>query len=141
MKAALRRLVWQRAGNRCEYCLMHQDHDALPHHVDHIIAQKHHGLTAESNLALACANCSLGKGSNIAAIDRTSKQLTRLFHPRTDRWTEHFRWSGAKLRGRSSVGRVTIAVLNINQPDRVAIRSWLILAGEFPPPAIREASS
>ena len=133
MKAELRRLVWERAASRCEYCQMHQRDDALAHHVDHIIAQKHKGPTVESNLALACANCSLGKGSNIAAIDQRTKQLTRLFHPRTDQWDDHFRWAEAKLRGRSAIGRVTVAVLNINQPDRVAIRNWLIRVGEFPP--------
>lgn len=133
MKAALRRLVWHRAGSRCEYCRMHQDTDALPHHIDHIIAQKHNGPTLESNLALACANCSLGKGSNIAAIDPTSKRLTRLFHPRTDNWRGHFRWVGPRLRGRTAIGRVTIAVLNINKPERVGVRRWLILAGDFPP--------
>jgi hypothetical protein len=135
MRAELRRLVWERAASRCEYCQLHQQGDALPHHVDHIIAQKHEGPTVESNLALACANCSLGKGSNIAAIDKRTKQLTRLFHPRTDRWNEHFRWAGAKLRGHTAIGRVTVAVLNINQPDRVAIRDWMIRAGEFPPKA------
>lgn len=133
MKADLRRLVWQRAGGRCEYCLIHQDDDAIPHHIDHVIAQKHDGATIESNLALACANCSLAKGPNIAAIDSRTKQLTRLYHPRNDRWGDHFQWAISKLRGRTAIGRVTVAVLNINQPDRIAIREWLIRAGRFPP--------
>jgi hypothetical protein len=133
MKAQLRRLVWEKAAGYCEYCLIHQDFDALPHHLDHIIAQKHQGPTTESNLALACANCSLGKGSNIAAIDFRTGKLTRLFNPRTDHWNQHFRWSASTLYGRTAIGRVTVAVLNINQDDRLEIREWLHSIGEFPP--------
>ena len=48
MNAALRRLVWNRAQSRCEYCQIHQDFDELPHHIDHIIALKHGGPTVES---------------------------------------------------------------------------------------------
>jgi hypothetical protein len=133
MKVSLRRFVWARAHGRCEYCLIHQDHDELPHHLDHIIAVKHRGPTAESNLALACANCSLGKGSNIAGTDTRSGKMVRLFHPRLDVWERHFRWSGPRLRGITAIGRATIAVLNINQADRVALRTELIAQGVFPP--------
>jgi hypothetical protein len=135
MKASLRRLVWTRAQRRCEYCLIHQDQDELPHHIDHIIAVKHRGPTIESNLALACANCSLGKGSNIAGTDTRSGKIVRLFHPRLDGWQDHFRWSGARLQGITAIGRATIAVLNINQPDRVALRAELIAQGVFLAPA------
>ena len=139
MKVSLRRLVWNRAQRRCEYCLIHQDQDELPHHVDHIIAIKHRGPTSESNLALACANCSLGKGSNIAGSDIRSGKLVRLFHPRLDVWEHHFRWAGARLRGITAIGRATVAVLNINQPDRVALRVELIAQGVFPPRAKDES--
>ncbi len=47
MDAALRRLVRERAGNRCEYCGIHQDQDAFfTFPVDHIIARQHGGKTA-----------------------------------------------------------------------------------------------
>jgi hypothetical protein len=133
MKADLRRLVWTRADSRCEYCLVHQDDDVLPHHIDHVIAQKHRGPTRETNLALSCANCSLGKSSNIAGTDPRTGKLTRLFHPRRDRWDDHFQWHGPYLRGKSAVGRTTIVVLNINRPDRIALRRELIGQGVFPP--------
>lgn len=134
MKSRWQRFVFQRAGGHCEYCLIHQDHDDLPHHMDHIVARKHGGLTIEANLSLACANCSLGKGPNIAALDHSSQQLTRLFNPRTDAWEEHFRWRGPKLTGRSAIGRATISVLNINQRSRVELRRCLMEIGRFPPP-------
>ena len=53
MEAVLRDLVWRRADSRCEYCRMPQDLDPLTFEVEHVIPQKHHGLTVESNLALA----------------------------------------------------------------------------------------
>lgn len=53
--AATRRLVRERAGNRCEYCGMLQAQQSFPFfHVDHIIAQQHGGTDEPANLALSC---------------------------------------------------------------------------------------
>ncbi len=57
--------------------------------------------------------------------------LTSLFNPRRHRWPRHFRWQGAYLIGRSPIGRVTIALLNINDRFRVALREMLIEEGLF----------
>jgi 5-methylcytosine-specific restriction endonuclease McrA len=114
MKLQVKRLVQRRAQGKSEYCQLHQDFDSLPHHVDHIIARKHQGSDEEENLCLACANCSLAKGSNISGRDPHTKKLTRLFHPREDAWDTHF-----------AIGRTTVVVLNINQPERVALREAL----------------
>jgi hypothetical protein len=54
MERALERLVWQRAGGRCEYCRLSQEHHDLPFEIDHIIAEHHHGPTRAGNLCLAC---------------------------------------------------------------------------------------
>lgn len=128
---ALERLVWQRANNACEYCRIPQEFEAAPLQIDHIIAQKHGGLTESANLALACISCNLFKGPNIAGIDPDTQSLCRLFHPRSDSWDDHFRWNGAVLMGLTPVGRTTIAVLSINDPSRVAIRSALRAEGRF----------
>jgi hypothetical protein len=133
MKTRLRKLVWNRADGCCEYCRLDQDFDMLPHHVDHVIAQKHDGPTVEENLALACVNCSLAKGPNIAGRDPRTGKLTRLFHPRTDPWVKHFRWNGPMVIGRTAVGRTTASVLKMNHPDRVTLREMLIKQGIFPP--------
>lgn len=133
MKLQVKRRVQRRAHGKCEYCQLHQDFDSLPHHVDHIIARKHQGSDEEENLCLACANCSLAKGSNISGRDPLTQKLTRLFHPREDDWDTHFVWKGANLQGRTAIGRTTIAVLNINQADRVALRDILRRVGAFPP--------
>lgn len=73
MKADLRNLVWRRAGGYCEYCQLHQDFDSLPHHMDHVIARKHHGPNTEENLALACVNCSLANGPTLPGAIRDPK--------------------------------------------------------------------
>ncbi len=127
------RHVWQRADSYCEYCQLHQKFDLLPHHVDHVVARKHEGPDTEDNLALACVNCSLAKGSNIAGRDSRTGQVIPLFHPRTQAWNDHFRWHGPLVVGRSNIGRATVAVLNMNRPDRVALRKMLIADGTFPP--------
>jgi hypothetical protein len=63
----------------------------LPFQIDHIIARQHGGQTRSNNLALACTRCNLNKGPNIAGIDAKSGALVPLYHPRLDRWSEHFR--------------------------------------------------
>ncbi len=54
--------------------------------------------------------------------------------PRRDRWADYFRWRGPRLVGLTPVGRATIRVLGINDPDAVALRRELIAEGVFPPP-------
>jgi hypothetical protein len=133
MEAALIQQVWQRAEHRCEYCQMPQEFDDLAFEIDHIIARKHRGPTVASNLALSCFWCNSFKGSDIAGLDPKTNKLTPLYNPRRHKWTRHFRWQGAYLRGRTRVGRVTVAVLNINDPFRVELRQGLIDEGIFPP--------
>ena len=132
MDAALVQLVWRRARDCCEYCHMPQECDAATFEVDHIIARKHRGKTRATNLALSCFHCNSHKGSDIAGRT-TAGKLTPLFNPRRHKWSRHFRWVGPVLFGRTDVGRVTIAVLNINDPFRVALRAGLIEEGVFPP--------
>lgn len=132
MDEPLRRLVWQRADSICEYCHIPQPYDVLPFQVDHILAEKHHGPTVEENLALSCYGCNAYKGPNIAGLDPATGQLTRLFHPRQDLWTDHFEWHGPVMIGRTAIGRVTIDVLRINLPERVEHRRILIAGGILP---------
>jgi hypothetical protein len=127
------KLVWKRARNRCEYCLLHQDNSRLTFEVDHIIAKKHGGDTVPVNLALSCYYCNVYKGSNIAGHDPKSKRITPLFNPRRHKWQRHFRWNGPVLMGRTAIGRTTIVVLKINQSEAVAIRASLAEVGLFPP--------
>jgi hypothetical protein len=133
MDESLQRLVWDRARSRCEYCKLPQGLSYLDFEIDHIIALKHHGPTIESNLALACFYCNSAKGPNIAGIDPQSGEIIRLYNPRRDRWSRHFRWNGPRLIGRTRLARATIAVLEINHPDAIELRQSLIEEGLFPP--------
>jgi hypothetical protein len=128
---ALETEVVLRAQGRCEYCHFPEAASELPFHLDHVIAEKHGGPTTSANLAWACFSCNLHKGPNIAGLDPDTGELTRLFHPRTDVWTEHFVWDGAWLRGRTAVGRTTLAVLAMNATDSVAVREALRDEGTF----------
>jgi hypothetical protein len=131
MEKALELEVRRRADDLCEYCHLPESLSDLRHVVDHIIAKQHSGPTIAENLALACGRCNRHKGPNIAGLDPQTGNLVRLFHPRSDRWQDHFRWNGAQLLGRTDVGRATIEVLAMNHPYRLAARHVLIAAGRL----------
>jgi 5-methylcytosine-specific restriction endonuclease McrA len=120
---ALRRLIRLRAGGACEYCGLLQEHSPLAAlHIEHIIPRKHRGTDDPDNLALACIDCNLAKASNLAGLDPTTGETTTLFHPRTQRWDEHFEWQGAAVVGKTPVGRTTIAVLRMNSDEQLQLR-------------------
>ncbi len=133
MTEDLARRVRRRARYRCEYCRLPQSSVRFRHQVDHIIAEQHEGEDDPSNLALACTHCNRHKGPNIAGRDPATRELTRLYDPRQDRWREHFAWQGAVLVGLTAIGRTTIQVLAINDPPMVDAREALIAEGRFPP--------
>jgi hypothetical protein len=93
--------------------------------MDHIIAAKHAGPTTLENLALSCFYCNTYKGPDLSGLDPQTGALTRLFHPRRDRWADHFRWNGAQLVGLTAIGRTTIQVLRINRVDALTVRQSL----------------
>lgn len=129
MTRELIRAVWKRADGRCEYCLIPVAAYPLPFQIDHVVARKHGGKTTSTNLALACCHCNAHKGPNIAGIDVQSGEMVRLYHPRKDKWATHFKFVGAELVGLSAVGRVTIQVLAMNDPDFRAVRESLAEEG------------
>lgn len=116
--------VRERAGNACEYCRLHQDDSPLAAlHLEHITPKIHGGEDHLDNLALACIDCNLHKGTNLTGIDPQTGRITELFHPRPHTWGDHFEWFGIYLRGKSAIGRTTVRVLNINSDDQLALRS------------------
>jgi hypothetical protein len=139
MDDRLREQVWRRAASRCEYCQMPQEFIDASHQVDHVIAEKHRGATTLENLALACFHCNNHKGPNIAGVDPATGQVTPLFHPRHDRWEDHFKWHGPTLAGLTPIGRTTVEVLEINLRHRVAHRRALIEEGAFPTATVGES--
>ena len=125
--------VRRRAQNRCEYCLIPQAAFRRPFHIEHILAKQHGGLTQLENLALACWQCNLKKGTNLTSIDPETGQLTRLFHPRTDKWTDHFtsrvldsRITRVQIVGLTPIGRATVRLLDFNEELRQVLRSEIL---------------
>ncbi len=126
---ALRLEVRERAEARCEYCHKPEGTSAFSHHADHIIALKHGGETVLENLAWACFQCNTNKGSDLTTFDPETYTLVQLFHPRVQRWDDHFEMQAALILGKTAVGRATIQLLQINHPDQIETRLRLIEAG------------
>ncbi len=129
MKASLKHRVRQRARGLCEYCRMPSQFYLAPYQMDHILAEQHGGATTLSNLALACFHCNLHKGPNIAGQDPVTRRLTRLFHPRRDRWNDHFGMTKELIVGKTAIGRTTVVVLDMNHEAYVLVRQALLDAG------------
>jgi hypothetical protein len=125
------REVWHRAEGRCEYCRIPSVEYRLPFQVDHIIARKHGGSDEVANLALACLHCNRHKGPNIAGRDPEKGEIRPLYNPREDVWREHFRLDGAVLVGLTGIGRATVQVLAMNEPEFLAVRKALIKEGIY----------
>ena len=121
---ALRRAVILRANGRCEYCGKPQI-GFIPHEVDHVIAQKHGGATTVENLAFACFECNRYKGSDIASFDPLTGTLVLLFNPRKDLWVNHFRYTKGEIVPLTSIGRVTVMLLRLNDSARITERFTL----------------
>jgi 5-methylcytosine-specific restriction endonuclease McrA len=116
----LRRFVAERAGNRCEYCLLHENDSYSPHQIDHVISRKHGGSSKAENLAYACVRCNAWKGSDIGSLD--GGEFVPLFNPRKDRWREHFKILGFVFEPLTPEGRVTARLLRLNLDKRVSER-------------------
>jgi len=123
--AAVRRLVVERAGNRCEYCLLPADLAFFPHEVDHVIAEKHGGQTEAGNLAFACWRCNRHKGSDLGSFDPQTQNFSLLFNPRGHVWAEHFTSQGEQIVGLTPEGRTTISLLRLNSDERLSERRSL----------------
>ena len=129
---ALRHLVFERARQRCEYCLIHQDVSIYSHEVDHIVALKHGGQTQADNLAVACLPCNRSKGSDLTTFDPLSNALVPLFNPRQHTWSEYFILEDAIIVGLTPIGRATVVLLKLNTPTRLLHRRVLLAQGQYP---------
>jgi 5-methylcytosine-specific restriction endonuclease McrA len=131
LSLSLRQLVAERAGYRCEYCLLPQAASLHRHEPDHIVPRQHDGETREDNLAFACLRCNRCKGPNVGSFDPLTGALVPLFNPRKQKWEDHFKWGGAMIQALSPEGRVTVKLLRLNDADRVSERQRLMAVGLF----------
>ncbi len=132
--ASLRRLVIQRADNRCEYCGISRIGQVATFHIDHIVPVVADGETIAENLALACVSCSLRKGARQNLEDSETGKVVTIFNPRQQAWKEHFDWNGVQVVGLTATGRATVQALDLNRATMLAIRAEEELLGRHPPP-------
>jgi len=135
ISAALRTRVRRQARQRCEYCQTPEWITGLVCEIDHIIPRAHGGSTTFDNLCLACSACNAYKQAKMHATDPETGQEVPLFHPRRQRWHEHFAWSesGTLIIGLTSCGRATIEALRLNNVEIVAARALWVGVGWHPP--------
>ncbi|MCG8451098.1 MAG: HNH endonuclease [Pirellulales bacterium] len=131
MDDTLRQLVRVRASDRCEYCRVPQFAFLPRFHVEHIRAQSHQGSDDPSNLCLACPRCNRLKGPNPSSYDPTTDELVRLYNPRLDAWDNHFAMRGELIDGTTPIGRATVALLQMNDEQRLTVRRTLQSNDEY----------
>jgi len=83
---------------------------------------------------LACHSCNIFKAARQQATDPETSIIVPLFHPRRDRWDDHFEPSNDSLMlsGKTSVGRATIAVLQLNSNEQQFSRRFWKRLDLFP---------
>ncbi|MEP7343489.1 MAG: HNH endonuclease signature motif containing protein [Acidobacteriota bacterium] len=131
----MRLQVRQRAKNRCEYCLSHQDFVMGRLQIDHIFPEAKGGTDDENNLCLACELCNQYKWTKIDGVDPLTGTKVQLFNPRQQRWNDNFSWNedGTEILGLTPAGRVTIASLKLNNSFALTVRKNWVKAGWHPP--------
>jgi HNH endonuclease len=135
ISAALRRSVAERAQHYCECCGVPDTATFIPHEPDHVIAFQHGGTMTLENLAYACFECNRFKGPNLASRDLMTGAVTPLYHPREQRWTDHFNWQDATIEPLTATGRATVFLLRLNLEDRMRFRANWLSQGVAPGPA------
>ncbi len=130
----MREQVEQRAGGRCEYCHAPQGVCAYTFHLDHIVPRSKGGADVLANYALACFPCNNAKGAHVSGIDPETGTEAPLFHPRKQKWEEHFKWSRdfKRIRGRTAIGRATVERLQMNDRLQVKARPLWAKTGTWP---------
>lgn len=62
-------------------------------------------------------------------------EIAPLYHPRQQKWGEHFAWNEdfTHIVGLTPTGRATVEALQLNRDGVVSLRRVLYAAGEHPP--------
>ncbi|MCY2987927.1 MAG: HNH endonuclease signature motif containing protein [Planctomycetota bacterium] len=131
----LRRQLLAEAGGRCAYCRTPTSISGARLVVDHIVPEAAGGQTKLDNLCLPCHSCNEFKGAEIAGQDPVTREVLPLFHPRSQRWSDHFFWSpdGTEIIGTTAIGRATSRTLKMNNPLIVQARRLWVAVGAHPP--------
>jgi len=84
--------------------------------------------------AFACFSCNNSKAVHTTGHDPESGKEANLFHPRTDKWEDHFQWDKgfSQIRGLTARGRATVERLKMNARMRVESRKLWQMTGLWP---------
>lgn len=131
----VRERVRAQAGDRCGYCRSPQHLVLAPLEIDHLQPTSRGGSDHESNLWLACRMCNGFKSDQTEGRDPLANRMVLLFNPRTQKWSNHFRWGADQLHilGQTPTGRATVIALQLNNALAVTVRSFWLLAHWHPP--------
>lgn len=127
-----RRRIQHRARGICEYCRSYEGlaTAVTRFHVDHITPRYRFksgdpAAHLDENLAWACWSCNVDKGTQMEGIDPLDGTHHRLFNPRIDHWSEHFKaLPSGHIQGRTPVGRATVEALAFNRVEKIETRAW-----------------
>ena len=135
LNAQQREAVIRRARGYCAYCLSQEFYSPDPFSVEHIIPLAKGGTHDLENLAWSCQGCNSRKYVTVEALDPVTGQIVPLYHPRRDRWLEHFAWNedDTLIIGLTPTGRATVEKLQLNRLGVVNLRRVLSLMDLHPP--------
>jgi hypothetical protein len=130
-----RTLVRSRARGRCEYCRSQERFATESFSIEHIVSLRAGGEDKVENLALACQGCNNHKYIKTEGLDPITGSAVPLFHPRFQRWRDHFIWSHdfTLILGLTPTGRATVEALRLNRDGLINLRRVLFQVGEHPP--------
>jgi len=131
----LRKMIAERARGCCEYCLSQAYFSIQSFSVEHIIPYIKGGKTEPDNLALSCQGCNNHKHVKTEGTDTISSRIVPLYHPRQQKWDEHFVWNDdcSLIIGLTPTGRATVEILRLNRDGLVNLRQLLYSAKKHPP--------
>lgn len=132
----LRRRIDEADRRCCCYCRTAESNSGTRLTYDHITPASKGGETTFENVCLACSACNEHKSDATHAVDPISGETVSLFHPRRQRWSDHFNWSvdATRIEGVTPVGRAMVIALRMNHLIIVAARGRWARVGWHPPP-------
>ena len=130
-----RQTVAERAKGCCEYCQCQALFSPDSFSIEHIVPRSRAGASELSNLALSCQGCNNRKYTSVEAVDPVTGETVSLYHPRLQRWIDHFAWSPdfTLVLGLTPTGRATVEKLQLNRVSVVNLRRALRAVDKHPP--------
>lgn len=135
LTARLRAEIAERAKRCCEYWRAQEKFSPDSFSVEHITPLSGGGSSETDNFAYSCQGCNNRKYVSVEAIDPVTGELVALFHPRRQRWSDHFAWNEdcTVVIGLTPTGRATVEKLHLNRRGLVNLRRVLFELHEHLP--------